>query len=214
MKKTIKKITKNTLFLIFTFFCLTLTVKADDGYVCSHGYHTFGDYHMSYGVGNYGKNRRYYYESGFNSTYSEYIANAVSEWVHTSTGYPNVKTSISIRKTNTKKSAMFEFTQNFIASGVLGLTKFFLYQNEVPLNSSGALTKNYGWAQCIISASESDKYSTAAQKQATIAHELGHAMGLSHQNYRKESIMCQAGYGRTATRADAVDCVTINHIYG
>lgn len=213
MKKIVRILIKNTLFLIFAFLCLAVNVKAD-GYVCQHGYHTFGDYHMGFGVGDYGNNRRYYYESGFNSTYSKYIADAVSEWVHTSTGYPYVKTSISIRKTTNKKSAMFEFVQNYIASGVLGQTKFFLYQKEVPLNSSGALTKNYGWSQCTISVSESDKYLSAAQKQATIAHELGHAMGLSHQNYRRESIMCQTAYGRTATRADATDCNTINHIYG
>lgn len=215
MREIVKKIMKNTVFLIFAFLCLAVNVKASDGYVCQHGYHTFGDYHMGFGVGNYGNNRRYYYESGFNSTYSNYIANAVSEWVHTSTGYPNVKTSISIRKTTAKKSAMFEFVNGYVGAGVGGLTKFFLYQNEVPLNTEGALTKNYGWAQCTICVSELDRYNlSAAQKQATVAHELGHAMGLSHQNTRRESIMCQYGYGRTATRADATDCNTINHIYG
>ena len=214
MKKPVNILIKNFMLVSFTFLCLTLNVNAD-GYVCKHGYHTYGDYHMGYGVGNYGKNRRYYYESGFNSTYSKYIADAVSEWVHTSTGYPNVKTSISIRKTTTKKSALFEFIKGYIGSGIGGETRFFLYQKEIFLKSDGSLPKNYGWAQCIIAVSELDKYNlSAAQKQATVAHELGHAMGLSHQNNRRESIMCQYGAGRTATRADAIDCNTINHIYG
>ncbi|MGI6005055.1 MAG: matrixin family metalloprotease [Christensenellales bacterium] len=53
-----------------------------------------------------------------------------------------------------------------------------------------------------------------AQRQATIAHELGHGMGLSHYNTWPASIMCQYVYGRTATRTNATDCGAINHIYG
>lgn len=78
--------------IITAFACLMLcfltTVQVSaanpDGHVCSHGYHTFSDHKMSYGVGNYGNNRRYYWATGFSSTYNSYISNAVSEWVNTS----------------------------------------------------------------------------------------------------------------------------------
>lgn len=213
MKSIANKLIKNALLFSVAFLCLTVNVKAD-GHVCKHGYHTYDDYHMGYGVGNYGKNRRYYYESGFDSTYSNYIANAISEWVHTSSGYPNVKTSISIRKTTTKKSALFEFENDRLSPGQLGLTKFYLYKNEVPILRD-TLTKNYGWTKSIIPVRAIElEGMSSAQKQATIAHELGHAMGLTHQNNRPASIMCQYGEGRKATRADATDCNAINHIYG
>lgn len=52
----------------------------------------------------------------------------------------------------------------------------------------------------------------AAQRQATCAHELGHAMGLSHHMI-SSSIMCQYGDGRNAKRASKNDLKAINHLY-
>ena len=188
-----------------------------DGYICRHGYHTFGDYKMNYGVGEYGNNRRYFWMTGFNSTYQTYIRNAVDEWVHTTDSGPRVTTSISIRETTVKQNALFEFHNKFHGTYTLGQTSFHMYDREISLNAQGALTENYGWAMMDICVSTLDNPSfaiSAAQKKATISHELGHGMGLSHQNTRPASIMCQNQYGRYATRADAQDCRTINHIYG
>lgn len=208
--------------IIMVFVCLQLcfftTVQVSaanpDGHVCSHGYHTFSDHKMSHGVGNYGNNRRYYWTTGFSSTYNSYISKAVNEWVNTSPGGPNVTTSISIRKTNTRSSAMFEFHNKYLGANILGRTHFYLYSNEIAL-TSGTLTKDYGWSLVEISVKSLTNHSISAnQCKGTIAHELGHAMGLSHQNNRRAGIMCQTAYSRTATRADAKDCKTINHIYG
>lgn len=41
-----------------------------------------------------------------------------------------------------KNNGLFENAR--LSPGVLGERHFYLYQNEVPLNNQGALTKNYG----------------------------------------------------------------------
>ena len=122
----IKELIKVLIIMMFIFFIGTSIVAAanPDGYICNHNYHTFGDKVMNGGVGNYGSNRRYFWMTRFNTVYQGYVRNAVSEWVNTNPGYPNVTTSISIRETTNKAAAMFEFQNSYIGSGVFGYTTF------------------------------------------------------------------------------------------
>jgi hypothetical protein len=228
MKKTIK----NALTIVMSISVLSLNmvgIRADavvncgsssDGYRCHDctnlavsKYHTFGDKVMNYGVGQYGANNRYYWiDTNLPSTYTSPIQTSVSEWVYTSTN-PGVTTSISISQTYNQASAYFEIIRDdTLGTNILGYTEFYLYNNIVPLDNNGALTGNYGWTQIHLNTNTLGNNTT--QIQSTTAHELGHGMGLSHQNCRAASIMCQTGHGRTATRADATDLATINHLYG
>lgn len=194
-----------------------------DGYRCHYRssvgtpppmYHTLGDKVMNHGVGDYGSNRRYFWmDEALNyDIYHSPVSDAVSEWVYT-TDSIGVTTSISIRETDTRSDAYFEvIANNSLASNVLGRTVHYIYKDRVDTTMTGVLTDNYGWARVFLNANKlGSNYNTI---KATTAHEFGHAMGLSHQNCRYDSIMCQGLYGRTATRADKIDLQTINHLYG
>ena len=186
--------------------------QAKDGYICKHGLHTFGDHTINGGVGNYGYTNRYYWiHNAFSSTYEAYIKKAVSQWVHT-TDSLGVTTPISIKKTSTRSKSVFDFLKGTLDVGVLGQTSFYKHGGTLlKLNKKGALSKNYSYAYIKLDTSTLNS-SPAAQRQATCAHELGHAMGLSHHMI-SSSIMCQYGDGRNAKRASKNDLKAINHLY-
>ncbi len=214
MKKNLKKVVAAILGIVC--LCLFAFPVSADGYLCKHGYRSYNDYKMFNGVGQYGNHRRYYWvhAGSVTSTYKGYVDNAVSQWVNTTSAI-GVTTSISIRETTTKSSANFEFYDYYIDIGVGGKTEFYVNQRELFRNGAGTLTEHFGWSKMTFSSYELTRLGiSAAQKQATIAHELGRGMGLTHQLTRPKSIMCQYASGRTATRADATDCKAINHLYG
>ncbi len=225
--KKVKRLTKVLLCGIVATTIIPISVNAvvpcgtsGDGYRChtnstDGGYHhTYGDKIMNYGVGDYGNHRRYYWTSGLDSTTEKLAASAVSNWVNTSgSGGPGVYTPISIRKTSTKSDAVFEIVKNEnLGQSTLAVTRFYMYNREIKVNSNGVLPENYGWSQVQLHLSLMDDY-TQNEREATIAHELGHAMGLSHQNCRTSSVMCSFAYGGTAKRADKKDLRAINHLY-
>lgn len=49
--------------------------------------------------------------------------------------------------------------------------------------------------------------------RGTIIHEIGHAMGLNHQNNNVYSIMCQLGAGRIRHTVNYIDNYHINQLY-
>ena len=51
-------------------------------------------------------------------------------------------------------------------------------------------------------------------KSGVIAHEIGHAFGLSHRITNKNSIMCKTQYGRKVQTVQNTDWETFKHIYG
>lgn len=203
------------LFSAFGFISPRAAYALNDGYECSHGYHTFGDKVLNGGVGDYGSSNRYYWcADNISDTYQGYVASAVKKWVKT-TDDMGVTTSLSIKSTTTKSKSSFDVSKvSFTDPGVLAETHFYLYSKEVKLNAKGALPKNYGYVKITIDTKHCNNLlDSASQRTATIGHEFGHAFGLSHQNKKPQSIMCQAQGGRTATRASRADLKAINHLY-
>lgn len=187
------------------------SAMAADGHVCPHGYHTFGDYTLNGGVGNYGSANRYYWidASAFSSSQISSIISAAQTWVYTSSAI-GVTTPISIERTTTQSSSVFDVYKKYLGVNTLGQTEFWTYSTHHAL-TNGALFTNYGYTKIYINTYESSM--TGKQLQSTIAHEFGHAFGLSHRQTVPSSIMCQTKYGRTAIRASASDLQTINHLY-
>lgn len=88
-----------------------------------------------------------------------------------------------------------------LEANTLAITYFYYNGKSVtPMNSN--------WAGCSIVINENKTVSTA-----TIAHEFGHTLGLSHRISKKSSIMCQQGQGRTATAPITDDVSVVNHLY-
>lgn len=161
------------------------------------------------GVGQYGQYRRYYWVSSNVTGYSTPISDAFSNWINTSY-IPGVTTSISIYSTSTQSSSSIDiYNQNF-SGNTTGMTEFWLYSTQIADPSS----QNWGWNKILIDCSDTSVYTTS-KKTGLVAHELGHAMGLSHQpNLPSSSIMYNYDDKRTLSHPSSIDCNNINHIYG
>ena len=69
------------------------------------------------------------------------------------------------------------------------------------------------WLYTEIYINDKYKYDYSIDHTGTMAHELGHAMGLAH-TYNKYSIMCQTGNGRIVQTPQMIDSEEIVEIYG
>ena len=182
---------------------------------CSHGRRTFNDKKLASGVGDYGNKTRYYWiDSDFSSTYKECIRTAFNNWTKTSSN-PGVTTPISIKESSLKSDATFEIHKKTLSGNTTGITEFYSYSQQV----ADASSKNWTWNKIFIDASQTKNY-PKNQKVGLVEHEVGHAMGLSHQpNNPTGSIMYNYDDGRKFSngeyrnRPSKKDCNNINHIY-
>lgn len=153
--------------------------------VPAYAYATTG-YVLTGGVGNYGYTNRYYYvDSSCSSTMTSDIATAWSQWINT-TSSVGITTPISVVKTSTQSSSVFDFyyrNQYEEEDGVYGVTLFWLYSTQV--SPTGYMpTQNWGWTQIILNNPNFVSLPRSSgglnRQKGVIAHEIGHAMGLAH----------------------------------
>ncbi len=155
-------------------------------------------YKLNGGVGNWGYNKRYYWIDSSASRIEDLITEAYHDWIYTS---DILETPISWRETSTKSQGTVEFYTYKDDDNSNGYMNFWLYSTQVDADS-----QNWGWCTVYYN----NKYSAG---KATLAHEIGHTMGLDENNSNTRTIMCQEGAGRIVDSPRAGDLQGINAKY-
>lgn len=174
--------------------------------VCAKDYYTFNNHKMTGGVGQYGKNRRYYYVLSSADGYKGKISTAMDEWVYTS-----YTTSLSFRKTSDRKNSVVDVMatskKGNHSSGVLAWTEFYKH------GGASVNPDKSNWKYSYVKIYKPNFKGKGVNQKGTIAHEFGHCFGLAHNNSKSKSIMCQTAYGRSVSKAQKCDLKGINHLY-
>ena len=149
----------------------------------------------------------YYVDSSANA-YTSYINTGINRWANS--GYSprhfiNMTAVSSNYATDVDYYAMD--AEDMLVYGAIAETLFY--------SSSGVcLSGNspYYYAEISIN-NDIISQCTSFEKIGTMAHELGHAMGLDENNSNPNSIMCQLGSGRTVNTVSSEDYATVVGIY-
>lgn len=173
------------------------------------------------GVGNYGKNNRFYYvDSSCNNANGlvTVINNAWNDWINTS-----VYTPISVAKTTNKSASSFDFYYEAFSeyTGWYGRTYFYTNPSQAVELDDGPKS-NYDWTQIKINSSNYNSLSTSSSngynlRKYVVAHEIGHAFGLRHEIISSSnntiSIMRHAPEYANTDKCSAYDLGHINEMY-
>lgn len=170
-------------------------------------YETYDDNCLDDGVDN-----AKYYVSSSASDIEKRIKAAVESWNYSDT-------DVSITETSKLSSAQirFYYKDSYFDEdddNVIARTQFYI-------KGDGWSVPDYDWTKARIrvhpevydSLKSKNGLSRSKNQQGTLAHELGHAMGLAHTR-DEETIMCQLGKGRTVYKPQEDDEDGINHLYG
>jgi hypothetical protein len=156
----------------------------------------------------YGANDRYYYITSSASGHEGDITSAMWDWIHT-TSRLGITTPICWLRTYTQIYSVMDIYNSYYydpATGIAATTELIL--NGAVINP---YITNWNWGKIKLNTPLFDPLSDFNEK-GTIAHEMGHIMGLGHTVYTNQ-IMCTLGAGRTVNACQDNDCAGINYLY-
>ncbi|MBR2895996.1 MAG: hypothetical protein IKC03_10140 [Oscillospiraceae bacterium] len=157
------------------------------------------------------QSQEYYISTNYNTTpYSSAFQTAISNWCSGSDASFSQTTTywdgaIDMYTYSASDSAN-GYTVYWVGTGAGGDNTQYTSNRSVPDDwwcSEVYVNRNY--------VSSSSTGSSGAS--AVMAHEVGHAFGFTENNTEPESIMCQAGHGRTASQPHSQDKDALDQLY-
>lgn len=193
--KTISRIWALTFFM-----ALLLTATSQKSALA---YNTFHNHKLIYGVGNYGNDTQYYWIDSSASEFAGNIKNAMENWKKT-TDYWGITTPIWYMKTSRHSRSRMDIIHDSDVQYQWWGRAVQIYQGS----QIDPDTMNWAKGKVLLA---HDYASYPNLKKQTIAHEMGHVMGLAHTSM--QAIMQDPIVNTNITRAQPNDLAGINHLY-
>lgn len=139
--------------------------------------------------------------------YEYQIINAVNNWQNP--GWSNPLSFVAASSNSGTMMDIYTKTSSFWSSqtGILAETRFYNINSQ-----QMSPTTNYRFTQIYLN--DSTMHNIGAERmKGTIAHEIGHTLGLNENNGNVNSIMCQTGSGRAVQTVQQIDNSVIVNLY-